>query len=152
MKKLAETLRARAAAGEDFAKLQDEAIAASEFKSKPPTRLGKVRRTSLPPDQAADFRPEAGRDLAADHQSQRILWCTRWEKKTRCRWTKCGTKSFPRSSRSACRNAMQAIQQSATPQLNEKYFADATADGPPGMRPARVPVKPAVKAPESGPK
>jgi NAD(P)-dependent dehydrogenase (short-subunit alcohol dehydrogenase family) len=33
-------------------KLQEEAAAAAEFKGKPPTKLGKVRRTSLPPDQA----------------------------------------------------------------------------------------------------
>ena len=43
MKKLADALRTRAAAGEDFEKLQDEAIAASEMKGKPPTKLGKVR-------------------------------------------------------------------------------------------------------------
>ncbi len=29
-------------------------------------------------------------------------------------------------------DAMQTIQQSATPELNAKYFADATADGPHG--------------------
>ena len=60
MKKLADALRARAAAGEDFEKLQDEAIAASEIKGKPPTKLGKVRRTSLPPDQAAIFNLKPG--------------------------------------------------------------------------------------------
>ena len=60
MKKLAETLRGRAAAGEDFAKLQDESIAASGFKGKPPTRLGKVRRTSLPPEQGEVFNLKVG--------------------------------------------------------------------------------------------
>ncbi len=49
-------------------------------------------------------------------------------------------------------DAMQAIQQSATPQLNEKYFGDATADAPGGHAPSGGPAKPAPKAPEAGPK
>ena len=60
MKKLADgAASTRAAAGEDFDKLQDEAAAAAEFKGKPPTKLGKVRRTSLPPTRPR-FWIEAG--------------------------------------------------------------------------------------------
>ncbi len=150
MKKLAETLRGRAAAGEDFAKLQDEAIAASGFKGKPPTRLGKVRRTSLPPDQGEVFNLKVGETsqllttpngylvykvgdkdtLPMDHVREEII-------------------STLQSQR--MQDAMQTIQQSATPELNPKYFADATADSPHGHAPPEAP-QPAMKAPESGPK
>jgi parvulin-like peptidyl-prolyl isomerase len=146
MKKLAEALRARAAAGEDFSKLQDESIAASGFKGKPPTRLGKVRRTSLPPDQGEVFNLKVGETsqlittpngyliykvgdkdtLPLDHVREEIL-------------------SGLQSQR--MQDAMQTIQQSATPELNPKYFAD---DAPRGHAPDTAP--PAIKAPESGPK
>lgn len=149
MKKLAEALRARAAAGEDFSKLQDEAIAASGFKGKPPTRLGKVRRTSLPPDQGEIFNLKVGETsqlitapngylvykvgdkdtLPIDHVREEIA-------------------SALQSQR--MQDAMQAIQGSATPTLNEKYFGDAAAErGHPPMTDAP---QPAAKAPEPGPK
>jgi PPIC-type PPIASE domain len=149
MKKLAETLRGRAAAGEDFSKLQDEAIAASGFKGKPPTRLGKVRRTSLPPDQGEIFSLKVGETsqlitapngylvykvgdkdtLPIDHVREEIA-------------------SALQSQR--MQEAMQAIQGSATPSLNEKYFGDAAAErGHPPMTDAP---QPAAKAPEPGPK
>jgi hypothetical protein len=61
MTKLAETLRARAAAGEDFAKLQKEAFDAAGMKIESPTvNLPKVRRTGLPPAHAAVFDLKAG--------------------------------------------------------------------------------------------
>ena len=47
-------------------------------------------------------------------------------------------------------DSMQAIQRSATPELDPKYFADAAADAPRGHTPEAAP--PATKAPESGPK
>jgi hypothetical protein len=48
MTQLAETLRVRAAAGEDFAKLQKEAFEAAGMKGSPSVNLPKVRRTALP--------------------------------------------------------------------------------------------------------
>ncbi len=59
--KLAENLRARAAAGEDFAKLQKEAFEAAGMKMDSPTvTMPKVRRTGLPPAHAAVFDLKAG--------------------------------------------------------------------------------------------
>jgi peptidyl-prolyl cis-trans isomerase C len=53
MTKLAETLRARAAAGEDIVKLQKEAFEAAGMKIETPTvNLPSVRRTGLPPAHA----------------------------------------------------------------------------------------------------
>jgi hypothetical protein len=50
MTQLAESLRARAAAGEDFAKLQKEAFDAAGMKIESPTvTMPKVRRSALPP-------------------------------------------------------------------------------------------------------
>ncbi len=61
MNKLAESLRARAAAGEDFVKLQKEAFDAGGMKIESPTvNLPKVRRNGLPPAHAAVFDLKAG--------------------------------------------------------------------------------------------
>ena len=61
MTKLAESLRARAAAGEDIAKLQKEAFEAAGMKIESPTvKLPNVRRTGLPPGHAAVFDLKPG--------------------------------------------------------------------------------------------
>jgi len=61
LKKLAETLRDRAAKGEDIAKLQKEAFEAAGQKVENPTvNLPKVRRTGLPPAHAAVFELKVG--------------------------------------------------------------------------------------------
>ncbi len=61
MTKLAEDLRARAAAGEDMAKLQKEAFDAAGMKIESPTvNLPNVRRTGLPPGHAAIFDLKPG--------------------------------------------------------------------------------------------
>jgi hypothetical protein len=61
MTKLATTLQARAAAGEDFAKLQKEAFEAAGMKMENPTvNLPSVRRTGLPPAHAAVFELKPG--------------------------------------------------------------------------------------------
>ena len=61
MTKVAEDLRARAAAGEDFAKLQKEAFDAAGMKLESPTvNLPSVRRTGLSPAQAVVFDLKPG--------------------------------------------------------------------------------------------
>ena len=61
LKKLAETLRERAASGEDFTKLQKEAFEAAGMKmDSPNVNLPKVRRTGLPPAHVAVFDLKAG--------------------------------------------------------------------------------------------
>ena len=61
MSKLAESLRARAAAGEDFAKLQKEAFEAAGMKIESPSvNLPSVRRTGLPPGHVAVFDLKVG--------------------------------------------------------------------------------------------
>src|SRR5437660_11398879 len=61
MKQEAEALHTRAASGEDFDKLQQEAFTTGGLKANPPsTKLGKVRRSSLPADQGAVFDLKLG--------------------------------------------------------------------------------------------
>jgi len=61
MNKLADSLRARAASGEDFAKLQKEAFdAAGEKIDNPTVNLPKVRHSGLPPAHAAVFELKVG--------------------------------------------------------------------------------------------
>jgi PPIC-type PPIASE domain len=67
--KLADTLRERAAQGEDFAKLQKEAYDAAGMKVETPNvTMAKVRRTGLPPAQAAvfDLKPKEVSQVISD--------------------------------------------------------------------------------------
>ncbi len=150
MKKLAEALRTRAVAGEDFEKLQDEAIAASEMKGKPPTKLGKVRRTSLPPDQAAIFNLKPGETSQLISTPNGYLLYKVGEKDTLpLDKVQAEISSTLRSQR--MQDALQKIQESATPELNEKYFSEGAAAPEAGMQGDKG-AKPAMKAPPSGPK
>lgn len=59
--KFAQSLRVRAAAGEDFVKLQREAFEAAGVKvESPATNMGKVRRTALPATHVAIFELKVG--------------------------------------------------------------------------------------------
>ena len=150
MKKLAETLRGRAAAGEDFEKLQAESIAASGFKGKPPTKLGKVRRSSLPADQSEIFNLKPGETSQLITIPNGYLVYKLGEKDT-LPLDKVREEIVSTLSSQRMQDAMQTIQQSATPQLNPGYFAEA-ADGPQGHAPVGEAAKPAAKPAEPGPK
>lgn len=151
MKKLAEGLRARAAAGEDFGKLQDEAVAASGFKGKPPTKLGKVRRTSLPSDQGEIFNLKPGETSQLISSAPGYLVYKVGEKDT-LPLDHVREEILAALQSQHMQDAMQAMQQKATPELNEKYFGDAKADAPEGHAPNDGAAEPAPKSPESGPK
>lgn len=151
MKKLAEALRERAAAGEDFAKLQDEGIAASGFKGKPPTKLGKVRRTSLPPDQGDIFKLKTGETSQLISTPNGYLVYKVGEKDT-LPLDHVREEIFTTLQSQRMQDATQAIEQSATPQLNPKYFADATADAAQAHAPVGEAAKPAAQPAASGPK
>jgi PPIC-type PPIASE domain len=143
MKKLADTLRARAAAGEDFEKLQDEAAAAADFKGKPPTKLGKVRRTSLPPDQAQVFNLKPGEASQVINTPNGYLIYKTGEKDT-LPLDKVRDEIFSTLRSQRMQETLQKMQASATPQLNDQYFSPAPA--------ATGPAAPVMKAPETGPK
>ena len=122
MKTEAEALRTRAAAGEPFSKLQDEAFQFAGLKAKPPSpSMGKVRRSNLPPSQTVvmDLKPGAVSALISDPTGFFIY--KMGEKDTipleKVREEIRGTLRAQRM-----QDSMQTIQQSATPELNEKYF------------------------------
>ncbi len=149
MKKLAETLRARAAAGEDFDKLQDEAAAAAEFKGKPPTQLGKVRRTSLPTEQADIFKLKPGETSQLISTPNGYLIYKVGEKDT-LPLDKVHDEISSTLRSQHMQDALQTIQQSATPELNEKYFADAPAV-PPSPNAPGAGTAPPTKSPGPAP-
>ena len=78
LNELAESLRQRAAAGEDFTKLQKEAFEAAGTKVENPTvNLPKVRRTGLPPAHAAVFELKVGQ-ASAVISDKAATTCTKW--------------------------------------------------------------------------
>jgi hypothetical protein len=127
MKAEADKLHARAAAGEDFDKLQDEALKLAGIKSAPAkTSMKKVVRGSLPPSQvsAMDLKTGEVSPVLSDRSGYFIY--------------KMGEKDIKplndvrdeiRDTLSAQRTqqAMQAIQQSASPALDEGYFGSEGA-------------------------
>ena len=78
LNKLADSLRERAAAGEDFAKLQKEAFEAAGMKVDNPTvNLPKVRRTGLPPAHAAVFDLKVG-EVSQSSATMAAITFTKW--------------------------------------------------------------------------
>ena len=139
MKAEAEKLHTRAAAGGDFAKLQDEAFQTAGIKSgSPSTSMGKMRRTMLPPDQVSvmDLKPGEVSPLITDQNGYFI-----YKLKSKDTIPMDQAKEEIRGTLKAERfqASMKAIQDSATPTLNDKYFGEAT---PPMMRPGMPPLPP----------
>ena len=151
MQKEADKLHARAVAGEDFSKLQAEATQLAGAKTKAPnTKMGEVRRNSLPPTHAAVMDLKTGEVSAviADPSGYYIY--------------KVGTKEVEpldkvkeeirgtlRTQR--VQEQMQSVQQSATPTLDENYFGPEMGPGGHGM-PLPPPTGPSSKPPSPGPK
>ncbi len=137
MSKLAETLHARAAKGEDFATLQKEAFEAAGFKGVPPdVKMSKVRRTTLPPKQVAamDLKPGEVSQLISDPSGYYVFKMVSKENlpldavKEEIR----GTISSQRY-----REAMQAFQKTDNAELNDAYFG--AAPKPPAVRGGKAP-------------
>jgi PPIC-type PPIASE domain len=151
MKTVADGVRARAAAGEDFDKLQDEAAVAAEFKGKPPTRVGKVRRTSLPATQAQvmDLKPGETSPLI-DTPNGYLIY--KVGEKDILPFDKVHDEIVSTLRSQRIQEAMQSVQHSATPELNEKYFAEAQPADSQGKIPPSGPTAAPPKSSEAGPK
>jgi hypothetical protein len=151
LKKKAETVWSRAAGGEDFDKLEEEAFAGAELKGKPPTKLGKVRRTSLPPGQGEVMNLKPGEISQLISGPNGYVVYKVGEKDTLpLEKVRSEISSTLRSQR--MQDSLQAIQQSATPELNDKYFTEAPAAALQGTAPAGGEAKPPAESPEAGPK
>ena len=142
MDQLAEALQKRAAAGEDFAKLQKEAYDAAGMKMDNPTvNLPSVRRTGLPPAQAAVFDLKAG-DVSAvisdagGHYVYKVVSKTEAPLDDKLKAEIHNTLKTQR-----LREMMDTYQNSYKVDQNEAYFGPATMPGgrpgPPhmGLRP-----------------
>jgi uncharacterized protein (DUF2344 family) len=131
MAKLADDLRARAAAGEDFAKLQKEAFTAAGMKVESPTvTLPKLRRTGLPAAHAAIFDLKAGEvsqviNDAGGHYIYKI------EAKDQLPLDQVKEEIHSKLQSDRTREMMEKINASYKVETNEAYFGA----GGPGMMP-----------------
>ena len=145
MKAEANKLRARAVAGEDFTKLQNEAYTLAALKTKgPSTRMGKVRRSGLPPAQASvmDLKDGEISPVLSD-QSGYFIYKAGAKDVEPLDKVKEEIKGTLRTQR--LQEQMQAVQQAATPTLNESYFG-------PEMAPMHgMPLPPPTGAPSPKP-
>lgn len=145
MKKEADKLHARAAAGEDFAKLQAEAVTVAGLKTKAPnTKMGEVRHNGLPPAHASVMDLKAGEvsPVISDPSGYYIYKVVSKDVEPLDK-TKEEIRGALRSQR--MQEQMQAVQQSATPTLDEAYFG-------PEMPPTHgMPLPPPTGAPSPKP-
>lgn len=155
MSKLADDLRARAAAGEDFTQLQKEAFSASGMKIESPTvTLPKLRRTGLPAAHAAIF------DLKSGEVSQVINdagghYIYKMEAKDQLPLDQVKDEIHSKLQNDRTRELMEKINGSYKVETNEAYFG-AAGPGmmPGGPRPGmgnRMPAPAARPQPASSP-
>jgi parvulin-like peptidyl-prolyl isomerase len=155
MKATAEKLRVRAAAGEDFDKLQTEAFAAAGLKAKAPnTDMGKVRRTALPPAHAAAFDLKTGQVSSLITDGSGFFVYKMGERDT-VPLDKAKEEIHNTLRGQRMQDSMESMQHAANPTLNDDYFGPEQEH--PGMGPGagmRVPGKrpmPAGTAPPPPP-
>jgi hypothetical protein len=136
MKKEADSLQARASAGEDFDKLQKEAYEMAGLKGTPPaTNIGKLTRGEIPVTHRAVMDLKAGQvsQVLTEPNGYYIYKVVSKEVKP-LEQARDEIKNTLAQQR--LQDAMEKIQQSAKPELNEAYFA--VAPNPPtglGMSP-----------------
>lgn len=164
MSKLAESLRARAAAGEDFAKLQQEAFTAAARKAEPlAVSMPNVRRSKLPPSHAPVFELKPGEvSVVYSDAGGYSVYKMVSKEPVPLDQVKEEIRGTLRTQR--LHNAMDKVQNSFKTETNEAYFGPAgpggmgqpppriphpTAPGAPGQRPAQQP--PAAQPPVSKP-
>jgi hypothetical protein len=141
----ANKLHGRAAAGEDFEKLQKEAFEFAGLKaSAPSSNLGKVRRMNLPPSQASVMDLKAG-DVSQviNDPSGHYIYKMVSKEVSPLPQVKDEIRNTLQSQK--MKDAMQAIQQSGTTELNDAYFGTAPSG------PGPVPVKPKPDASKESP-
>lgn len=136
MTKLAEDLRTRAAAGEDFMKLQKEAFEAAGMKIESPTvNLPSVRRTGLPPAHAVvfDLKPGEVSQVINDNGGHYIY---KLVSKTAIPLEQANTEIHGKLQNDRMREQMEKLNNSFKVERNEAYF------GPGSGGPMRGPMRP----------
>jgi hypothetical protein len=152
MKKEADDLRVRAAAGEDFVKLQAEAYKFASFKALPPeVKMEKARRTTLPPSQASIFDMKSG-EVSPVLTDASGYFVYKLEQKDTIPLDRVHDEIRAALQKQRMQDATQTMQQSATPSFDEAYFA-ATSPAPPPRAPGAMPMgRTPPTTPSTGPK
>jgi PPIC-type PPIASE domain len=133
LKKEAETLHTRAAAGEDFDKLQKEAFDAADIKGNPPsTSVGKLTPNEIPVSQRAVLDLKAGQvsDIITEANGYYIYKVVSKDTKP---LEQARDQIRATLAQQKMQDTVQKIQDSAKTNLNEEYFATAAPPGMPGM-------------------
>lgn len=141
MKKEADELHSRAASGEDFTKLQVEAYKFANYKATPPpVKMDKVRRGSLPPAQSATvlaMKPGEVSQLFTDPGGYFVY---KLVQKGTIPLDVVSDEIRSLLQKEKLQSATEAIEKSATPSLNDDYFAStAPAPANQGIRPSLNP-------------
>jgi hypothetical protein len=138
MTQLAESLRARAAAGEDFAKLQKEAFAAAGMKMDSPTvNLPSVRRTGLPPAQSSvlDLKPGEVSQVINDAGGHSIY---KLNSKSEIPLDQVKNEIHSKLQNDRMREMMEKLSNPSQIETNEAYFGAGGVGPAPGPRPSRL--------------
>jgi peptidyl-prolyl cis-trans isomerase C len=136
MTKLADEIRAKAAAGEDMAKLQKEAFDAAGMKIESPTvNLPSVRRTGLPPAHAAifDLKPGEISQVIGDSGGHYIY---KMNSKSEMTLDQARSEIKGKMQNDRMRERMEKLNNSYKVDTNEAYF------GPGGVGPMPPPRMP----------
>jgi hypothetical protein len=141
LNELAESLRQRAAAGEDFVKLQKEAFDAAGTKVDNPTiNLPKVRRTGLPPAQSAVFDLKVG-EVSAVISDQGGHYIYKVANKEVLPLDQVKEEIHNKLKGERLKEAMDKYTNSYQTETNEAYFGPVPPPGPP-RRPRMAPPTP----------
>ncbi|HLZ42511.1 MAG TPA: peptidyl-prolyl cis-trans isomerase [Candidatus Sulfotelmatobacter sp.] len=152
MSKLAEQLRTRAAAGEDFAKLQKEAFEAAGMKIESPTvNLPNVRRTGLPPGHTAvfDLKPGDVSQVISDSGGHYIY---KLNSKTEVPFDQAKSEIHSKMQNDRMRDMMEKVNKSFNVIPNEDYFGPGgVGQAPPPHMPRPRPGMPAAQPQNQAP-
>jgi len=134
MTKLADSLRTRAAAGEDFLKLQKEAFEAAGMKIESPTvNLPNVRRTGLPPGHVAAFELKAG-DVSQVISDTGGHYIYKLNSKTEVPLDQAKNEIQSKLQNDGMRETMEKLNNSFKVDANEAYFGPGGINQPPAPR------------------
>ena len=155
-KGLAEKIQQRAAAGEDFDKLQKEAFSAANNKGTPPsTDMGERRRGTLPPKQeSAVFGLKAG-EVSPALEEPSGFYIYKVVSKDEVPLDKVHEEIKGTLARERFRESMEKLRSSVKPEFNDAYFEVAAppeplaAPSPQTPAPSATPPQPPAPAGEA---
>ncbi len=126
----ADKMRARAAAGEDFDKLQKEIYDNTGIKTPPPpTSIPNWRRTMVPPTQAAIFDMKPG-EVSQPIVQPEGIYIYKLESKKTVPLNDVRAEIEQTLQNEKLRNSLESVFNSVKPQLNENYFGTQNASKP----------------------